>query len=489
MEPRRLQSLARDLSHGLSRRALMRGALGSGGTTLVAAGLAQATDDPAIPFDQGEAQLREFDLTASEFDWAISADTMVRAWGYNGQIPGPELRVREGDQVRVTLRNDLPVPTTIHWHGVNVPPAMDGPAGLNQAAVAPGDEFVYAFTARPNGTRWYHSHTDPALQIALGLYGPFIIEPRQPLRTFDREYTYILQEWDLELTPDVALGKTPPGPGDRLLRGGELGSDLFLFNGHAHDGVTPIRLTTGDRVLIRLINAGNMPHAIHTHGHSFKIVATDGNPVPLGMEWVKDSLLIGPSERYDLELVGDNPGVWMFHCHMEHHMANGMMTLIVYDGYRPTGPTASIFDPQTGTIRSSHEHATQTETPPSSAPATPTPAALTPTPASAAPATVPAESSPPAHEPNVVEQGHAVEIAMLDDRFEPTTLTVPAGTRVTWVNKGRDWHSVAAFDGSFESGRVAPGDTFAVRLDQPGDYQYLCKHHVMQGMIGKITVT
>ncbi len=448
----------------------MGGALGSG-AALAAAGLAQTAVQVSAALDPGPPQLREFVLTAAEFEWPVSSDTTVRVWGYNHQLPGPELRVREGDQVRVTLRNALPVPTTIHWHGVNVPPAMDGPAGLNQAPVPPGETFVYEFTARPAGTRWYHSHTDPALQIALGLYGPFIIEPRQPLRAFDREYTYLLQEWDLQLTPDVALGNAPPGAGDRLLRGGEFGADLFLFNGHAHDGITPIKLATGERVLIRLINAGNLPHAFHTHGHSFKIVATDGNPVPLGLEWVKDTVLIGPAERYDLEFVGDNPGVWMVHCHMEPHMANGMMTFIVYDGTVPTGPAAAYFDPTTGMFDTGHEHAM--------------PAATTATISGATPPAAPAAPSATAAAP----AGNSVTIAMVDDRFEPNQITVPAGTTVVWVNKGRDWHSVAAFDGSFESGRVGPGETFSARLDKPGVYQYLCKHHVLQGMTGQITVT
>ncbi len=145
---------------------------------------------PPVP----EPRLREFVLTASEFDWSLMPDTPVRAWGYNGQVPGPELRVREGDRVRVTLRNGLPVPTTIHWHGVIVPPAMDGPAGLNQAPVRPGEEFVYEFTAKPAGSRWYHSHADPAVQVPMGLYGAFIVEPRLPGRPYDRDYTYILGE-------------------------------------------------------------------------------------------------------------------------------------------------------------------------------------------------------------------------------------------------------------------------------------------------------
>jgi FtsP/CotA-like multicopper oxidase with cupredoxin domain len=107
-----------------------------------------------------EPRMRAFTLTASEFDWEIQPGTTVRAWGYNGTVPGPELRVREGDLVRITLQNELPVATTIHWHGLHLTPEMDGPAGLNQAPVEPGDTFVYEFLADPAGSRMYHSHTD-----------------------------------------------------------------------------------------------------------------------------------------------------------------------------------------------------------------------------------------------------------------------------------------------------------------------------------------
>ena len=122
----------------LSRRAALRriggvSALAASGLGLTEVATVAAEDRaPALNLlPAPEPQLREFTLTASEFDWDLMADATVRVWGYNGQMPGPEIRVREGDQVRVTLRNDLPVPTTIHWHGVNVPPAMDGPPGLN----------------------------------------------------------------------------------------------------------------------------------------------------------------------------------------------------------------------------------------------------------------------------------------------------------------------------------------------------------------------
>jgi FtsP/CotA-like multicopper oxidase with cupredoxin domain/plastocyanin len=461
----RIEDFTRVLSKGLSRRALVRGTLGSGGAAVTAAGLSQAAVDALPALDEGEPVLREFVLTASEFAWELMPGTTVRAWGYNNQVPGPELRVREGDRVRVELRNALPVPTTIHWHGVHLSPEMDGPAGLNQAPVEPGQEFVYEFVATPAGSRWYHSHADPALQIPLGLYGPLIVEPRQPPKVYDREYTWMLGEWDLELTPEVAAGLAERGPRDHLLRGGELGGDLFLVNGRMHGAIPPIRLAEGERILLRLMHAGHLVHPIHTHGHSFTIVATDGNPVPELARLTKDTILVGPAERYDLEFVGANPGVWMVHCHIEHHMANGMMSVIAYDGYAPTGPAAAFFTAEPISIAGSHEH---------------TPGAQ---PAPEAPASAPSDFT---MEAQAME--HDVEITMVDDRFEPTTLTIAAGTTVIWVNKGHDWHSVAAFDGSFESGRIGPGERFSTRLEQPGSYQYLCKHHGLQGMIGQLTV-
>jgi plastocyanin len=417
-------------------------------------------------------EIREFELTAEEIDWEIMPGTTARVWAYNGQMPGPEIRVREGDLVRITLRNQLPVGTTIHWHGVNLPPEMDGPVGLNQAAVEPGEEFVYEFVATPAGTRWYHSHADPTAQIALGLYGSLIVEPQEPKRTYDRDYTYILNEWDLELTPDVAMGKAPRGVRDQILRGGELGTDLFLMNGHAHESIPPIRLAEGERVLVRLINAGNLPHAIHTHGHSFKIVATDGNDVPDGMALLKDTVLIGPGERYDLELDGNNPGVWMFHCHMENHAANGMMSLIQYDGAVPTGPVGAFFTPDGGVAAGAAEHMHGEPTVPASETAV-----------------APDSGGPADREGTSESTGTEVEIALLDDRFDPPELTVAAGTTLRFVNRGANWHSVAAFNGSFDSGRVDPGSAFEVRLDVPGEYDIICKHHGLRGMVGRIVVT
>ena len=344
----------------------------------------------AVPAAPGTAHahdsapaLREFHLTAQEARWEVQPGTTIDGWTYNGQVPGPELRVREGDRVRVTLTNRLPVPTTIHWHGVELDNAMDGVPGLTQDAVAPGGEFTYEFVATPAGTRWYHSHQDPADQLELGLYGALIIEPREPAPVhYDREYTYLLDELALDFTPQVARGLVPY-PGQR--RGGVLPYDLFLLNGKAGAAVPPLELARGDRVLIRLINAGNLVHSMHLHGHTMRVVATDGNPVPREGQWRKDTVTLGPGERVDLEVVGEHPGIWMFHCHMPNHSANGMMALVVYADATPAVPAAAGHQ---------HDGAHQAPTTVTTAvPATPAAAAASPPAPTATPTPTPAPPS------------------------------------------------------------------------------------------------
>lgn len=460
-------------------RYVLSGAIAALILAALAATVVTAWPEPTAAY---KPQVREFTLTASEFDWEIQPGTVVKAWGYNGQMPGPEIRVHEGDTVRVTLVNKLPVATTIHWHGVMVPPEMDGPAGLNQAPVEPGQTFIYEFTAKPGGTRMYHSHTDVVNQIALGLYGAFIIEPDKPQASYDKEYTYLLNEWDMELTPNVAQGIDPRGPRDSQLRGGELGADLFLMNGHTNEAIDPVKVATGDRVLIRLINMGSLAHPIHLHGHLFKIVATDGNPVPKAAQLTKDTVLIGPGERYDLELVADNPGVWMLHCHIESHAANGMMTLIEYDGATPTGPLSEVWDIESDPATSDQAGQGGVNALPETTASTPEPtASVAPPIATAAPTATPDAGSATTPDGPVIE--------LLDDRFSPPTLTVKAGTTVTFVNKGANFHTVTAKDGSFGSGLMAPGDTYTVTFDTLGSFRYICRQHARHGMIGTVEVT
>jgi FtsP/CotA-like multicopper oxidase with cupredoxin domain len=495
----------RRVSNGVSRLSRSQRVAAAAALLAVAVGfvawvpLTPAAADPP-------PQTHEFTLAAEEFDWELQPGTTVRAWGYNHQVPGPEIRVREGDRVKITLVNQLPVATTIHWHGLNVPPAMDGPAGLNQAPVESGSTFTYDFVATPAGTRWYHSHTDVATQVMLGLYGSFIVEPKHGGTHHDRDDTYILSEWDNELTPDVADGKAPRGPRDQTLRGGAFGTDEFLMDGKMHEAIPPIVVKEGDKVLLRLINAGTLAHPFHIHGHSFKIVATDGNPVPPAAQLTKDTVLIAPGERYDLAFDANNPGVWMVHCHIENHAANGMMTVIQYEGYKPTGPLAEFWDltptagrgqqappDHSGQSHGTHDgHGTHEDAgTPASSPTAGTTETQTPivdpnatwTPV---PSATTGQAQPTA---TTAAGGEVAWIAMEDDRFDPKSLTVKVGTTVTWINKGADWHSVASFDGSFESGQVSPGQTFSHTFATPGVYKFICKHHGRQGMIGQVVVT
>ncbi len=223
--------------------------------------IAWAAHSPVAPM---QPQLREFTLTASQIDWELQPGTRGQSLG----LQRPDARSRDpGARGRPCADHPRQPSSGGHHHPLargQRTADMDGPAGLNQAPVEPGQSFVYDFIATPAGTRWYHSHTDVATQVMLGLYGAFIVEPKAGAVHYDRDYTYILSEWDNELTPDVATGAAPRGPRDSTLRGGEFGTDEFLMDGKMDEAIPPIVVKEGDKVLIRLINAGNLAHPFHT---------------------------------------------------------------------------------------------------------------------------------------------------------------------------------------------------------------------------------
>ena len=130
-----------------------------------------------------DGDVKVFDLTAKPVIWPITSDVSVTAWTYNGTVPGPMIRVTEGDSVRIIVKNDLPEPTTIHWHGIAVPNAMDGIPDVTQKPIQPGETFTYEFIAQPAGTYMYHSHYEGDVQVSAGLYAPFIIDPKEARST------------------------------------------------------------------------------------------------------------------------------------------------------------------------------------------------------------------------------------------------------------------------------------------------------------------
>mgnify|MGYP000861041745 CR=1 FL=1 len=258
--------------------------------------------------------VREFTLAADELAWPITEDTNVAAFAYNGQLPGPMIRVKAGEKIRILFTNNLSEPTTVHWHGIDVPIEMDGVPGISQDPVPPGGTFHYEFTV-PNtpGTFFYHSHVMPDRQQALGLAGAFIIDPATPpkAKAWDSEHTFVLGEWTVK-----EGGNVPSMPMEGML------PNYFTINGKSWPASGKISATVGERVLLRIINAGAFSHPIHLHGAPFRIVAADGRPVPTAAQLTKDTLSVAPGERYDLLWTPTRPGTWLLHCHINHHTMN-----------------------------------------------------------------------------------------------------------------------------------------------------------------------
>jgi FtsP/CotA-like multicopper oxidase with cupredoxin domain len=140
--------------------------------------------------------VKVFELTTEMVQWTLTDGVTVTAMTYNGTVPGPMIRVTEGDQVRIIVKNELDESTTIHWHGVEVPNNMDGVPGMTQDPIQPGETFIYEFIAKPAGTFMYHSHYEGDRQVTAGLYAPFIIDPKTPdANPPDVDVTLMLSEW------------------------------------------------------------------------------------------------------------------------------------------------------------------------------------------------------------------------------------------------------------------------------------------------------
>lgn len=271
-----------------------------------------------------ENGVKVFELTAKAVEWQILDDVTVTAFTYNGTVPGPMIRVTEGDQLRIVVRNELADPTTIHWHGVEVPNAMDGIPDITQEPIQPGETFTYEFIAKPAGTFMYHSHFEGDVQVGAGLYAPFIIDPKEPESDPPAvDKTLMISEW---LVRNGQTYAAMPMSG--------MEPNFFTINGKAFPATETITVKKGERVRLRLAGIGQFVHPMHLHGVPFQIVATDGHPVPEGARLTKDTVSIAPGERYDIEFVATAPGQWMLHCHILHHTTNdnvepgGLMLMI-----------------------------------------------------------------------------------------------------------------------------------------------------------------
>jgi FtsP/CotA-like multicopper oxidase with cupredoxin domain len=261
-----------------------------------------------------ENGVKVFDLETSVIRWQILPHIAVDAYAFNGQVPGPTLRFRQGDRVRINVTNRLPETTTVHWHGLILPNVMDGPANVTQKPIENGQLYRYEFTAVQSGSYLYHSHDHLDRQQALGLYGALIIDPASPADelTADHEYTIQLQEWLMR------EGLTYPA---MPMDGGQ--PNYFTINGRAYPSTDMIRMNVGETLKVRFIGSNNgFIHPMHIHGGPFVVVARDGQTLAPSARFKADTINVGPGQRYDVIWTALKPGKWMIHCHIPHHTTN-----------------------------------------------------------------------------------------------------------------------------------------------------------------------
>ncbi len=276
--------------------------------SFLAASVASAGLMIAAPFRRLAAQNDDgfFDLEAGPARASLlgTEGPPTALWAYGGSSPGPVIRARQGELVRVRLRNNLPEPTSTHWHGIRIDNAMDGVPGLTQDVVPPGGSFDYSFIAPDAGTYWYHSHNKSWEQMARGLYGPLIIEERDPLPV-DREMLLVIDDW--RLGEDGQVHAASFGSLRDWSHGGRLGNWLTI-NGAS---VPELMVKRGERLRLRLINCANARIVTLKFDQLAPVlIALDGQPLAQMEEiGLSGSLTLAPAQRADLLLdVSLEPG-------------------------------------------------------------------------------------------------------------------------------------------------------------------------------------
>ena len=262
---------------------------------------------------------KRFNVTAAVTDWEVSPGNVVKAWTYNGTVPGPWIRVEPGDKVEVVLRNELPISTDIHWHGISVPNDQDGVAGITQDYIRPLTSYTYKWTAPayPELAMW-HAHNHGNVAVLNGLFA--VVQVGDVPLPAPKKYTSMEVPADLKVSQEIPIV---------LNDAGVIGLSL---NGKAFPETAPIGAKPGDWILIHYYNEGLVGHPMHLHRQPQLVIAKDG--FPLDSPYQMDTLWVGPGERYSVLVHATEPGVWAFHCHILNHAENdqglfGMVTAMV----------------------------------------------------------------------------------------------------------------------------------------------------------------
>jgi len=286
--------------------------------------------DPGVPQHQmapveqkAIGPAADFSLQIAPMLVELAPQVVISTIGYNNKVPGPLLRTREGRSITIDVTNDTDVPEYVHWHGLFVPPEVDGVEEEGTPPVPPHGRRRYQFVATPAGSRWYHSHTSAMMDLHRGAYtgqfGFFMIDPATDPGRYDQEVFLALREWQYFLST-VDQDKMGADPGDSMperpsildLRpnGLEVSAPLYSINDKMLGAGEPLRVQPGQRVLMHLLNASAAQiHRLALPGHKFQVIALDGNSVPTPQ--AVDVIEIAPGERVDAIVAMNNPGVWI----------------------------------------------------------------------------------------------------------------------------------------------------------------------------------
>ncbi|MDH5301867.1 MAG: multicopper oxidase domain-containing protein [Gammaproteobacteria bacterium] len=269
----------------------------------------------------GWAAQHEFEMSIDEVTIDVAPGFTNKVFAFNGQVPGPLIRVKEGDDVTVHVTNNTGLPHTIHWHGINQINSwhMDGVAAINQKdAIRPGESFTYKFNADRPGSLWYHCHVNVWEHVAIrGMWGPIVVDPKEPSdleKKVTKDAILMMSTWQSTYAASFGKGGLPQDV-----------SDYFSVNGKSFPYSQPIRVKKGDVLRMRLYGAGDETHQMHMHGHDMLVTHKDGYALPA--PYYVDTVPVGPGERYDVIVEMKNPGYFIMHDHVDRHMSNNGASL------------------------------------------------------------------------------------------------------------------------------------------------------------------
>ncbi len=264
----------------------------------------------------------------------IGPGVSTKTIGYNGQVPGPLLRLREGVPVSIDVTNATAQEDIVHWHGLAIDSLNDGAMEEGSLMIAAGATHRYSFTPKPSGTRWYHTHATANDNLSLGTYtgqfGFLLIEGKGQPGQYDQEINLAIHHWEPSFVPMVETMREHSSNAP-LTSGSDVGYKYATINAHMLGAGEPIRVKQGQRVLMRLLNASATENVVLAlPGHTFKVIAMDGNPVPNPKSVEVISLAV--AERIDAIVEMNAPGVWILGSTLGRARQMGLGVVVEYAG-------------------------------------------------------------------------------------------------------------------------------------------------------------